>query len=82
MGCVDTKSVCSDCVRADLVSKYAEAPMLGQQSQNWHESETHSRGYADNDPHQFEEWCLLWLEQCWRVLKPGGHLVAFGGTRT
>lgn len=23
----------------------------------------------------------LW-RQCWRVLKPGGHLVAFGGTRT
>lgn len=23
----------------------------------------------------------LWRE-CWRVLKPGGHLVAFGGTRT
>jgi hypothetical protein len=23
----------------------------------------------------------LW-QQCWRVLKPGGHLLAFGGTRT
>ena len=23
-----------------------------------------------------------WAEACLRVLKPGGHLVAFGGTRT
>ena len=23
-----------------------------------------------------------WARLCWRVLKPGGHLVAFGGTRT
>lgn len=25
---------------------------------------------------------LPWAEQCLRVLKPGGHLLAFGGTRT
>ena len=25
---------------------------------------------------------LEWAEECLRVLKPGGHLVAFGGTRT
>ncbi len=30
----------------------------------------------------FGEWCRLWAVQCLRVLKPGGHLVAFGGTRT
>ena len=34
-----------------------------------------------------KEWDALppgqqWAEQCLRVLKPGGHLVAFGGTRT
>jgi len=33
------------------------------------------------------EWDSLppgveWAEQCWRVLKPGGHLLSFGGTRT
>ena len=56
--------------------------MLGMQSQNWHESATHSRGYADNDPRQFQRWCDLWLTECLRVLKPGGHLVVFGGTRT
>ena len=56
--------------------------MLGMQSQNWHESATHSRGYADSDPHQFQSWCETWLTECHRVLKPGGHLIAFGGTRT
>ena len=76
------QDVCPACMRADLVERYADAPMLGQQSQNWHQSETHSRGYADNDPRQFGAWCGLWLTECLRVLKPGGHLVAFGGTRT
>lgn len=56
--------------------------MLGMQSQNWHESATHSRGYADNDPATFQQWCSTWLDECLRVLKPGGHLIAFGGTRT
>lgn len=30
----------------------------------------------------FQEWCELWAVECLRVLKPGGHLLAFGGTRT
>lgn len=30
----------------------------------------------------FQEWCQLWAAECLRVLKPGGHLLAFGGTRT
>lgn len=30
----------------------------------------------------FGEWCELWVTECLRVLKPGGHLLAFGGTRT
>lgn len=73
---------CRSCVRAHSAALFAQAPMLGQQSQNWHAKETHSRGYADNDPRQFQTWCGLWLTECLRVLKPGGHLVAFGGTRT
>jgi site-specific DNA-methyltransferase (adenine-specific) len=31
---------------------------------------------------QYQDWCLLWATECLRVLKPGGHLLAFGGTRT
>ena len=30
----------------------------------------------------FGQWCELWAVECLRVLKPGGHLLAFGGTRT
>ena len=30
----------------------------------------------------FGEWCEQWATECLRVLKPGGHLLAFGGTRT
>ena len=31
---------------------------------------------------QFQFWCEEWAAECLRVLKPGGHLLAFGGTRT
>ena len=30
----------------------------------------------------FQRWCEMWATECLRVLKPGGHLLAFGGTRT
>jgi DNA modification methylase len=31
---------------------------------------------------EFQAWCTEWATQAIRVLKPGGHLIAFGGTRT
>jgi DNA modification methylase len=31
---------------------------------------------------EFEEWCESWATEALRVLVPGGHLAAFGGTRT
>jgi DNA modification methylase len=30
----------------------------------------------------FERWTAAWASECKRVLKPGGHLVAFGAPRT
>jgi DNA modification methylase len=30
----------------------------------------------------FQKWCERWAVECLRVLTPGGHLVAFGGSRT
>lgn len=30
----------------------------------------------------FQQWCEQWATECLRVLKPGGYLVAFGGSRT
>jgi len=32
--------------------------------------------------HAFQQWCQAWAVECLRVLKPGGYLLAFGGTRT
>jgi hypothetical protein len=43
-------------------------------------------GVHINDPvlhgNLFQEWCEAWSRECLRVLKPGGHFVAFGGSRT
>jgi len=43
---------------------------------------SHSRGYIDNDNLAFQAWTTEWAIQALRVLKPGGHLLAFGGSRT
>ncbi len=32
--------------------------------------------------HTFQEWCEAWARECLRVLRPGGHMLAFGGSRT
>jgi hypothetical protein len=34
------------------------------------------------DGKRYQQWCRAWATECLRVLKPGGHLVAFGGART
>jgi DNA modification methylase len=34
------------------------------------------------DGYAFQRWSEVWATECLRVLKPGGHLLAFGGTRT
>ena len=31
---------------------------------------------------EFQRWCTAWATEALRVLKPGGHLLSFGGTRT
>ena len=36
----------------------------------------------DHFPGGFYGWCEAWATECLRVLKPGAHLLAFGGTRT
>ncbi len=37
---------------------------------------------ADNRWNLFQEWCEAWARECLRVLKPGGFMLAFGGTKT
>lgn len=42
------------------------------------------RGYVDPpwSGNEFQDWCRLWASEALRILKPGGHLLSFGGTRT
>ena len=35
-----------------------------------------------SDMAEFQVWCESWAIEALRVLKPGGHMLAFGGTRT
>jgi site-specific DNA-methyltransferase (adenine-specific) len=42
----------------------------------------HYGGDAAEVGRAFQAWCLLWTTEALRVLKPGGYLLAFGGTRT
>ena len=37
---------------------------------------------AHESPLAFQQWCERWARECLRVLRPGGHLLAFGGART
>lgn len=37
---------------------------------------------ADNRWNLFQEWCEAWARECLRVLKPGGFMLAFSGTKT
>ena len=32
--------------------------------------------------HNFQRWCEAWAAECLRILKPGGYLISFGGSRT
>ncbi len=38
--------------------------------------------YKASNPRQMQIWHELWTREVYRVLKPGAHLIAFGGTRT
>lgn len=35
-----------------------------------------------SDPVLFQQWCEAWATEALRVLKPGGHMLAFGSPRT
>ena len=40
------------------------------------------RDWDDFEPKEYQEWCEQWARECLRVLKPGGHMLAFSGNRT
>lgn len=40
------------------------------------------RDWDDFEPREYQEWCEEWAREVKRVMKPGGHLLAFSGNRT
>jgi site-specific DNA-methyltransferase (adenine-specific) len=40
------------------------------------------RDWDDFEPKEYQEWCEKWAREVKRVLKPGGHMLAFSGNRT
>jgi site-specific DNA-methyltransferase (adenine-specific) len=38
--------------------------------------------WDDFEPREYQKWCEKWAAKTLRVLKPGGHLLAFSGNRT
>ena len=40
------------------------------------------RTWDQFEPKEYQEFCEEWGKECLRVLKPGGHMLAFSGTRT
>jgi site-specific DNA-methyltransferase (adenine-specific) len=66
-----------------------QANVRCRRCQRWRVSSNPCRcadpGFPDlhaKNMHAYQAWCRAWAAECLRVLKPGGHLVAFGGTRT
>jgi site-specific DNA-methyltransferase (adenine-specific) len=52
---------------------------IGFRAESWDRpARTHGRSPAET----FEEWTRVWARECLRILKPGGHLFAFGAPRT
>ena len=41
-----------------------------------------TNGWDDFEPKEYQEFCEEWAKEVKRVLKPGGHLLAFSGNRT
>jgi hypothetical protein len=66
----------------DFGSGYTEKPRWGGRPES-----TDRRGQM-NVPNfyvagrAYQDWCMTWVPEALRVLRPGGHIVAFGGTRT
>lgn len=54
----------------------------GHQDGNGGNAYSQSRVTLDTDPKKYQAWTERWGREAIRVLKPGGHALVFGGTRT
>ncbi len=80
--------VCDPPYGIEFMGKTWDSPakMLGQATGisggfNRIEPGVHRPDMSKCDGELFGQWCEAWAIEALRVLKPGGHLLAFGGTR-
>ena len=73
-------------IEAGVAVRRSQAPMLndGKAGTNggYRSAAAEAGRYDPSANAAFGEWCRRWAAECLRVLKPGGHLLAFGGCRT
>lgn len=72
-----TTSQCRTCGKRDAFRNQHECDETGVA--DW------ATIYVDQVPvelREFQNWCSEWGALAYRVLKPGGHILAFGGART
>ena len=79
------KIICGDCIEVmksmpkNSVDSVVTDPPYGLEfmSKSWDTFKQKGVG-----PNSYQEWTKSWATECLRVLKPGGYLLSFGGTRT
>lgn len=77
------KIICGDCfeVLSSLPSNFVDA-VVSDPPYNF------DGGFMENEwdnigsEKEYQLWCEKWAKECLRVLKPGGHLIAFSGNKT
>ena len=70
--------------RTDLRQSQAAMPDDGKAGENggYRSPSTEAGRYDLSANAAFGLWCEAWARECLRVLKPGGYLLSFGGSRT
>lgn len=66
----------------EVTKKFTDSGGGGRRSTSPVENRPRFSVMDQTDRLTFQAWCETWARECLRVLKPGGHLLAFGGTRT
>jgi DNA modification methylase len=70
-----------DCM--DVLAQLSDASVDAVVTDPPYSLEFMGKGWDRHDsPLGFQRWCEAWARECLRILKPGGHLLAFGSTRT
>ena len=73
-------------IEAATATRRGQAPMPddGRSGTNggYRSASTEAGRYDLSANAAFGQWCEAWATECLRVLKPGGHMLAFGGSRT